>query len=74
MRKEKPYLNLKQPQKQELKSYEIDQFQYLIKWKNLPTENSTWHDENFIQKHLELLKRRGQHFFEGDEHVRSLYY
>ena len=31
--------------------------EYLIKWKNLPTENSTWEDENFIQKHLELLKR-----------------
>ena len=24
---------------------------YLIKWKNLPTVNSTWEDENFIQKH-----------------------
>ena len=31
--------------------------EYLIKWKNLPTEYSTWEDENFIQKHLELLKR-----------------
>ena len=30
--------------------------EYLIKWKNLPTENSTWEDENFIQKHRELLK------------------
>ena len=30
--------------------------EYLIKWKNLPTEYSTWEDENFIQKHLELLK------------------
>ena len=30
--------------------------EYLIKWKNLPTEDSTWEDENFIQKHLELLK------------------
>ena len=29
---------------------------YLIKWKNLPTEDSTWEDENFIQKHSELLK------------------
>ena len=25
--------------------------EYLIKWKNLPTEDSTWEDENFIQKH-----------------------
>ena len=25
--------------------------EYLSKWKNLPTEDSTWEDENFIQKH-----------------------
>ena len=31
--------------------------EYLIKWKNLPVEDSTWEDENFIQKHSELLKR-----------------
>ena len=30
--------------------------EYLIKWKNLPTEDSTWEDDNFIKKHLELLK------------------
>ena len=30
--------------------------EYLIKWKNLPTEDSTWEDENFIQKNPELLK------------------
>jgi hypothetical protein len=30
---------------------------YLIKWRKLPTEDSTWEDESFIQKHLELLKR-----------------
>jgi len=30
--------------------------EYLTKWKNLPIEDSTWEDENFIQKHLELLK------------------
>ena len=30
--------------------------EYLIKWKNLPTEDSTWEDENFIQKLPELLK------------------
>ena len=29
----------------------------LIKWKNLSTEDSKWEDENFIQKHPELLKR-----------------
>eukprot|EP00253_Pinus_taeda_P009012 PITA_09012 len=31
--------------------------EYLIKWMNLPLEYSTWEDENFIQKHPELLKR-----------------
>eukprot|EP00253_Pinus_taeda_P025061 PITA_25061 len=30
--------------------------EYLIKWKNLPTEDSTWEDKNFIQKHPKLLK------------------
>ena len=30
--------------------------EYLIKRKNLPTEDSTWEDDNFIQKHPELLK------------------
>ena len=31
--------------------------EYLIKWKNLSAEDSTWEDENFIQKYPELLKR-----------------
>jgi len=31
--------------------------EYLIKWKNLSTEDSTQEDDNFIQKHPELLKR-----------------
>ena len=31
--------------------------EYLIKWKNLPIEDSIWEDKNFIQKHPELLKR-----------------
>ena len=30
--------------------------EYLIKWKNLPVEDSTWEDENFIQKNPKLLK------------------
>ena len=30
--------------------------EYLIRWKNLPTEDSTWEDENFIHKHPYLLK------------------
>ena len=25
---------------------------YLIKWKNLPTKDSTWEEENFVHKHL----------------------
>ena len=29
---------------------------YLIKWKNLPIEDSTGEDDNFRQKHQELLK------------------
>ena len=31
--------------------------EYLIKWKNLPTEDSTWEDENFMQNYREVLKR-----------------
>ena len=30
--------------------------EYLVKWKNLLVEYSTWEDENFINNHLELLK------------------
>ena len=30
--------------------------EYLIEWKNLPIECSTWEDENFKQRHPELLK------------------
>ena len=25
--------------------------EYLVKWKNIPVEDSTWEDESFIQKH-----------------------
>ena len=39
---------------QQLRNRSISE--YLIKWKNLPTENFTWEDENFMQKHPELLK------------------
>ena len=31
--------------------------EYLIKWKNLSAEDSTWEDENFMQKYPKLLKR-----------------
>ena len=40
--------------------------EYLIKWRKLPTKDSTWEDESFIQKHPELLKRCGQ----GEGHVK----
>ena len=31
--------------------------EYLSKWKNFPVEDFTWEDENFIQKHQEIIKR-----------------
>jgi len=34
---------------QQLRNRSISKF--LIKWKNLPAEDSTWEDENFIMKH-----------------------
>ena len=45
---------------QQLRNRSISE--YLIKWKNLPTEDSTWEDENVIHKNPELLKRCRQHF------------
>ena len=56
----------------QLRNWSISE--YLIKWKNPPTEDSTWEDEYFIQKHPELLKHWGQPFFEGEGHVRSLFW
>jgi hypothetical protein len=44
--------------------------EYLIKWKKLPAEDSTWEDDFFIQKHPKLLKRRGQPLCEGEGHVK----
>jgi transposase InsO family protein len=46
--------------------------EYLIKWRKLPAEDSTWEDESFIQKHPELLKRCGQHLSQGEGHVKAL--
>jgi hypothetical protein len=43
--------------------------EYLIKWRKLPAEDSTWEDETFIQKNLELLKHCGQHLSQGEGHV-----
>ena len=31
--------------------------EYLSKLKNFPVEDSTWDDDNFIQKHQEIIKR-----------------
>jgi hypothetical protein len=44
--------------------------EYLIKWRKLLAEDSTWEDESFIQKHPELLKRCGQHLSQGEGHVK----
>jgi hypothetical protein len=44
--------------------------EYLIKWRKLPAEDSTWEDESFIQKHPELLKHCRQHLSQGEGHVK----
>jgi hypothetical protein len=44
--------------------------EYLIKWRKLPAEDSTWEDESFIQKHPELFKRCGKHLSQGEGHVK----
>jgi hypothetical protein len=44
--------------------------EYLIKWRKLSAEDSTWEDVSFIHKHPELLKRCGQHLSQGDWHVK----
>jgi hypothetical protein len=44
--------------------------EYLIKWRKLLAEDSTWEDEYFIQKHPELLKHCGQHLSQGEGHVK----
>jgi hypothetical protein len=44
--------------------------EYLIKWRKLLAEDSTWEDESFIQKHPELLKRCGQHLSQGEGHAK----
>ena len=57
MKKEKIILELEavtETRTQQLQNRLISE--YLIKWKNLPIEDSTWEDENFIQNHPELLK------------------
>jgi hypothetical protein len=43
--------------------------EYLIKWRKLPAEDSTWEDESFIQKNPELLSCR-KHLSKGEGHVK----
>jgi hypothetical protein len=43
--------------------------EYLIKWRKLPAEDSTWEDDSFIQNHPELLKCCEQHLSQGEGHV-----
>jgi hypothetical protein len=44
--------------------------EYLIKWRKLPAEDSTWEDDSFIQKHPKLLNHCRQHLYEGEGHVK----
>jgi hypothetical protein len=44
--------------------------EYLIKWRKLHAEDSTWEDESFIQKHPELLKHCRQHLSKGEGNVK----
>ena len=61
---------IKETRTRQLQNQSISE--YFIKWNSLPIEDSTWEDENFIQKHVELLKSWGQYFFEWEGHVGSL--
>jgi hypothetical protein len=44
--------------------------EYLIKWRKLPAEDSTWEDETFIHKHPELIKCCGKHLSKVKGHVK----
>jgi hypothetical protein len=44
--------------------------EYLIKWRKLLVEDSTWEDESFIQKNPELLKSCVKHLSQGEGHVK----
>jgi hypothetical protein len=44
--------------------------EYLVKWRKLLVEDSTWEDESFIHNHPELLKRCGQLLSQGEGHVK----
>ena len=75
MRKEKSYWNLKRSRKQELDNYEIDQFQNIL-------SNGKTYPLKILHGRMRILYRSTQSyssiedntFFEGEGHVRSLYY
>ena len=73
MRKEKSYWNLKKSQKQELNSYEVNQFQSI-------SSSGRTYPLKILHGRMRILYRStqsyssGQHFFEGEGYVRSLYY
>ena len=48
--------------------------EYLIKWKNLPAEDLTWEDKNFIQEASRTTQALRMTLFEGEGLVRPLYY
>jgi hypothetical protein len=39
--------------------------EYLIKWKNMPPEEATWEDEQFMKKHPQLQALRENFLKEG---------
>ena len=43
---------------------------YLIKWRKLRVEDSTWKDVSFIQHHPNLLKHCRQHLSQREGHVK----
>jgi hypothetical protein len=45
--------------------------EYLIKWRKLPTTDSTLEDESFIHKHPYLLKCCIQRLSQGEGHVKT---
>ena len=44
--------------------------EYLVKWKNLPVEDSTCKDDSLIHKDLHLTMCLWEHMFESDQHVK----
>jgi len=75
MRKEKSYWNLKKSRKQELDSYGIDQFQSI-------SSSGRTYPLKILHGRMRILYKSTQSyssiedntFFEGEGHVRSLYY